>query len=117
MNKKVEWIEKKALQALEEYSWPGNVRELENLFTNLFLFLEKDKLDLKDILPYLENNKEANLKLDLKNITIPDKPFNLEELNRTIVIKTLEKFGGNKTRTAEYLGLTRIQLYRRFKVS
>jgi DNA-binding NtrC family response regulator len=50
-------------------------------------------------------------------VQIPDEPFSLDELNREIVQKTLEKFEGNKTRTADFLGLTRSALRSRLDES
>ncbi len=44
-------------------------------------------------------------------MVLPRRPFRLADLERDIVRKTLEKFGGNKSRTAEFLGISRSQLY------
>jgi DNA-binding NtrC family response regulator len=63
-----------------------------------------------------ENSKKKADNFDFTNITIPEEPLNLEELIHEIIKKTLEKFNGNKTKTAEFLGLSRIQLYGRFKL-
>ena len=51
------------------------------------------------------------------NFDLPEKGFDLEEFNLDIVKKTLEKFAGNKTDAAKFLNLSRIQLYKRFKIS
>ncbi len=53
--------------------------------------------------------------LDLSNILIPEEPFELAALEKEIVRKTLEKFGGNKARTAEFLGISRSQLYDKYR--
>ena len=46
---------------------------------------------------------------------LPDNKLDLEALNRDIVLRALEKHGGNQTRTARYLGLTRRILQGRLK--
>lgn len=51
----------------------------------------------------------------LEGLSIPDEPFELAALEREIVRRTLEKFGGNKARTAEFLGISRSQLYDKYR--
>ena len=64
------------------------------------------------------NNKKQiveNNKIKINDFTLPDKAFNLEEYIRSIIKKVLEKYNGNKTKAAKYLGLSRSQLYYRYK--
>lgn len=117
MKKHVESVESDALKLLYDYDWPGNIRELKNTISKVVLFSEGKHLQKKDFLPYINRSsgKTKGIKLNLNDLELPDSPFNLKELEDAIVKKTLDKFNGNKTKTAEFLGLTRIQLYRRFK--
>jgi two-component system, NtrC family, response regulator AtoC len=117
LGKKIDSIETDALKLLIEYNWPGNIRELKNQITKIILFSDGIILtkDMVEQFFTAEKRTTNKLNIDPNNIEIPKNPFNLDELNQVIIKKTLEKFNGNKTKTAEFLGLTRIQLYGRFK--
>jgi len=61
---------------------------------------------------------EASPPVLLSDTTAPDLPdggLNIEKLTSLIIRKTMEKFGGNKTRVAEYLGISRQALHRRLE--
>jgi DNA-binding NtrC family response regulator len=117
LDKPIKNVEKEALKLLENHSFPGNIREMKNLITKAVLFTRGDtiyKKDVQDIMLSGER-KEILLKINPDQIVLPDQPFNLIDLENAIIIKTLKKFNGNKTKTATFLGLTRIQLYGRFR--
>jgi transcriptional regulator with PAS, ATPase and Fis domain len=116
LKKEVESIEKNALKLLKEYSWPGNIRELKNILTHILIFEETTVIREKHINSYLPFGKDNREKIRLDDFELPDEPFDLEEFTRTIVRKTLGKFRGNKTKTAKFLGLSRGQLYRRYRL-
>lgn len=118
MHKNVEYIEQKALDYLMGRPWEGNVRELKNLIQKTILFTESLTLTLKDFeanLPDMKGTSNQSA-VNIMEFQLPSKPFSLERLNEEIVRKALDKFNGNKTKAAEFLGLTRIQLYRRYKI-
>jgi two-component system response regulator AtoC len=121
------FVETGALLELEQYPWPGNVRELQNLIISWVVLGKGDTLTrehLRERLDVMRRRTAGSASadvgdaagLDLERIVIPDTPFQLEELNRSIVSKVLSRFGGNKTKTAAFLGISRSQLYDRFKV-
>jgi two-component system, NtrC family, response regulator AtoC len=118
LDKKIEKIETSALEMLEEYNWPGNSREMKNLITRCLIFDEGNILTKKLFHTFLfQDSKPADLKKgDLSNFEIPDEPFNIDAFVLDIVKKTLTKFNGKKTSAAKFLGLTRSQLYGRFKI-
>jgi len=116
VNNKIKKIEAGFLKKLLDNKWHGNIRELKNLLTNIALFnegniLKENVLNIKKNI--IENNK--NTVLPVKDFILPDASFDLEKLMNEIVKKALIKFNGNKTKAANYLNLTRIQLYKRFK--
>lgn len=121
INKKLKFsvdkVEAGFLKKLLNYSWPGNIRELKNIITSLVLFNEDHILHLKDLEFIGQKIVKKNFMLSPDNFELPAKGFDLEEFNLNIVKKTLEKFAGNKTDTAKFLNLSRIQLYKRFKIS
>lgn len=117
MKKKVVNIEAKALKVIREYKWPGNVRELENVITRVMLFSEEKTLKY-DHFKFLKiiNIEAKRSTRGIFDFELPETSFDLNDFVNEIVKKALKKFNGNKTKAAEYLRLTRIQMYRRFKV-
>jgi len=125
-SKKIKYIEAQVLKLLYAYKWPGNIRELKNFITQIMIFIDGDKirfehLQMKDELdryttqiqsPFVEKKVESED--DLIDLLM-EKPFNLEPFIMKIVKRTLQKFNGNKAKTARFLGLKREQLYNRYK--
>ncbi len=106
-------IHKDAIKILENYDWPGNIRELQNTLERVVLLY--DDIELKpQYLQFIENDLyyqiDGESVLKPGKIVIPEEPFSLELLDKEIVQKTLHRFKGNKTKTAEFLGLTRSSL-------
>lgn len=93
-------IENDALRLLMKYHWPGNVRELENLIERAVVIGASEKITVDDF--------PGDLVLGPIGDGMPPLrvPMKLEEGNRYLILKTLEKFNGNKTRAAEALGIT-----------
>lgn len=116
--KNIERVETRALKRLRSLPWRGNVRELKNVVTAVMAFAEGDVITEADILqaaPKVEGGVPV-----AEDRSIPDGPFDLqqylkkrsrEEAKRILDI-VLEKCGGNKSKAAEYCGLTRVQFYR-----
>lgn len=105
-------LSREAVRLLENHSWPGNIRELQNVIEHAVLLFDNDLL-LPEHLTMLNassSHVSSGRTLIPGRVELPSQPFSLEELNREIVKKTLEKFDGNKTRTAEFLGITRSAL-------
>jgi len=101
-----------AKKILEDYSWPGNIRELNNLIERVVL-LNDDSEIRADHLGILESDPQERDSfhiLDAENMKLPEGKFDLKKLEREIVRKAIEKFDGNKSKAAEYLGLTRSSL-------
>lgn len=98
--KQVKDIDQGAMHLLMKYHWPGNVRELENLIERAVVTSKADVLTEDDFPAELAIGRigEGMPKLQI--------PMKLEEGNRYLILKTLEKFNGNKTRAAEALGIT-----------
>ncbi len=113
--KRIVAIEGKALSLLYSHDWPGNVRQLKNAVTKAFLFSDSDLLTKEDFrFLYRRKSRAANT-IDPDNFMLPDNPFELNKFTEDIIRMTLEKFKGNKSKTAEFLGLNRLQLYNRYK--
>ena len=100
-------IEPKAMKLLIEYSWPGNVRELENIIERALIMSSGKPITVQDLPPHLRG--EAELPIDIPKGS--DEWLTIEEMERRMIQRALAKAGGNKTRAAELLGITRRQLY------
>ncbi|MBN1212260.1 MAG: sigma-54-dependent Fis family transcriptional regulator, partial [candidate division Zixibacteria bacterium] len=99
-HKTVKGIDPAILKLFMKYSWPGNVRELENLVERAVVTTKNDYLNEDDFPPELAIGQIGD------NLTGLQVPIKLEEGNKYLILKTLEKFNGNKTRAAEALGIS-----------
>ncbi len=84
-------LDSKLLDFFYAYEFPGNIRELQNLIDNLYIFAT-EKAKLSD-LPYY-----------LKDIPC-EKPLKLADVERRHILNVLNMFEGNKTKTAQALGI------------
>jgi two-component system, NtrC family, response regulator HydG len=96
-----------ALQLLQKYSWPGNIRELQHAIERAIIMAEGDQLDSRDF--FFLSAKPTNEK-----IATPAS-FNLDEVEKNVIQKAIDKNGGNISKAAKELGLTRASLYRRLE--
>ncbi|MEJ2695783.1 MAG: sigma-54 dependent transcriptional regulator [Candidatus Sulfobium sp.] len=108
-NKRITGFTRQAMDVLMNYSFPGNVRELENIIERAVI-LEKDTLITPESLP--ESLKIFHIQT-IEPDQIPIKT--LEEVNKEYAHKVVEMFGGNKSKAAELLGISRTSLWRILK--
>ena len=105
-------VDHEALAALTAYGWPGNVRELENAIERASVLKRGDMITSADLPDKLKKEKAS-----VENIilNLPEKGISLEDLEKNLIIKALERHKGNQTRAAEYLGITRPTLIYRME--
>jgi two-component system response regulator HydG len=96
-----------AMQLLQRYNWPGNIRELQHAIERAIIMAEGDQLDSRDF--FFLSAKPANEK-----ISTPAS-YNLDEVEKTTIQRAIDKNGGNISKAAKELGLTRASLYRRLE--
>jgi DNA-binding NtrC family response regulator len=92
------------------YSWPGNIRELEHLIERMILMAEESTLTLKLVPPEITKAAaEHRPSTDARPETSGHDALksHMEEMERQIIANCLEECGGNVTRAAERLGLSR----------
>lgn len=97
-----------SLTCIRQYSWPGNVRELRNAVHRAFLLAAGD-LNLRAVVGKSVLNASSGSEQALR---IPV-GTNLADAERWMIIATLRKCGGNKTRAAALLGVSLKTLYNR----
>jgi DNA-binding NtrC family response regulator len=107
-------VEPAALQALEAYSWPGNVRELENAVERaMALGSDPERLLLQDL--------PASIAGVLPAVAFPRLPQHhdlgrfLEDLERHLILESLQATGWNKSESARRLGMRRTTLLHRLR--
>ncbi len=100
-------IDPQALQLLYRYHWPGNVRELENVIERAIILSQGDRVTLKDL----------PLELVQEEQTVGERPDgkSLEAIERDHILRILRETGGNKTRAARILGITKKTLYAKLR--
>lgn len=86
-----------ARDRLQQHSWPGNIRELRNVIRRACIVSRGPLVDAQD-LPALETVTDDRVDQLL------DMP--LDDLQRHVILARLKRYGGNKTKTAETLGIT-----------
>ena len=106
-------IAPEALEALAAYSWPGNVRELESVVERTLLLADGEVIRLED-LPATLRMRSGSLAGGLL-VEIPDEGLDLDGLERSLILRALDKSGGNVTRAARLLGLSRRRLQYRLE--
>jgi DNA-binding NtrC family response regulator len=97
-------LSESALQALCRYHWPGNVRELESVIERAVVLGDSPVIDVPD-LPAAVRYGGPSMSLQL--IEIPEEGIDLEALEKNLILQAMEKTGGNVTRAARLLGLSR----------
>jgi two-component system response regulator HydG len=105
--KKIAGIAKPAMNILLRYSFPGNVRELENIIERAII-LEKTTLIAPESLP-------QSLTMFQIETREPSQVLTIDELNKDYAEKVLETVGGNRSKAAELLGISRTSLWRLLK--
>ena len=98
--KHIKGMDLTAMNLFMKYHWPGNVRELENLIERAVVTSKTEMLTEDDFPVELSIGQVADGAPGLKI------PMKLEEGNKFLILKTLEKFNGNKTKAADALGIT-----------
>jgi DNA-binding NtrC family response regulator len=100
--KRVEGIDDRAVRALAGYHWPGNVGELEAVLARAVLACAGEVVTTTDLAIYSGDNRRLE--------QLP-----LEEVEYLLIRHALKRFGGNVSRAAVALGLSRSALYRRLQ--
>jgi two-component system response regulator HydG len=109
--KHVRGFEPEAIGAFERYEWPGNVRELENEVHRLVAFCaDGQKIDLA-----LLSDRVRGHRVPWQGLVDEGSPLReiLDRVEAQVVGERLRRLGGNKTATAESLGVNRETLYQK----
>lgn len=105
-NKNISGIDVKAQSALYSHKWKGNIRELRNCIESAVVMAKGNILSYDDLPVSLKNESSA------ETIIIPS-GTKLDEVEKIVINNTLSSLNGNKTKTAEILGIGRKTLHRK----
>ncbi len=95
----VRWISQKARELFRQYDWPGNVRELEYTILRAVLFAEGEVILPKHLPEEVQAAGEQQIEIVPVGVT-------MKEMEKELILKTLERTDGNRTRTAQILGIS-----------
>ena len=105
--KQIEGFTPAAYELLSAYDWPGNIRELRNLVERMVVLSRGKVLDAKDIPASLREKTGGGGAIRI------DAELTVDEMEQRMIIQALEKTGGNRTKAAEKLGISRRTLHRK----
>jgi DNA-binding NtrC family response regulator len=104
--KSLNGISADAMKKLTQYQWPGNVRELQHSLERAVIMSDSNSIQADDFLLSSRSEKSTEIQIDT---------YNLEDIEKNIIVKVLKQNQGNVTQAATVLGLTRTSLYRRME--
>lgn len=106
LGKVVKGIDDEAMNLLMNYDWPGNIRELSNVIERAINLASSDVITA-DILPEELRNPETSV--------LPPMPLDAGKsvVEARLISDCLRRHGGNRTRAARELGISRVTLYRK----
>jgi len=105
--KKITELSPRALSCLLAHDWPGNVRELQNAIERAVVLSKGSVLTPRDFPQGMQGDDQICLQIPEKGGSLTDI---LEDLERQLIIQTLQREDGSQTRAAETLGIKRTTL-------
>ena len=108
-----------ALAVLQAHNWPGNVRQLRNNVERLMILARGDDVDapitadllpseIGDVMPRTPNQSDQHI------MALPLREAR-EQFEKDYLIAQINRFGGNISRTAEFVGMERSALHRKLR--
>ncbi|MCI7588401.1 MAG: sigma-54 dependent transcriptional regulator [Spirochaetia bacterium] len=105
-NKKITGIDARARSALYKYNWPGNIRQLRNCIESAVVMCSGSEITLEDLPPSVSGASDTDM------ISIPV-GITLAEAEKILIQQNLAVNKGNKSKTADILGIGRKTLHRK----
>lgn len=112
--KEVEGVTDEALKLMEEYQWPGNIRELKNVIERAVIMEGKGSIQPIHLPVELVNGEHSGWGESLQPEAMVGE-YSLQDVEKIMIDKALEKSDGNISRAARSLRISRDQLRYRLK--
>jgi two-component system response regulator HydG len=106
--KRIDGVTDEVLEIMTSHSWPGNVRELENCMERALIVTSGRLITRQDIIPPASPSRSI-----MDNL---DPGTSLREMEKILILKTLEAVGWNRTAAAEKLGISTRTLRNKLKI-
>ncbi|MCE6992678.1 sigma-54 dependent transcriptional regulator [Dyadobacter sp. CY323] len=103
-NRPVNDISSALIKKMQQYNWPGNIRELQHAVERAVILSQEKTLQPDDLFLKSSGGQPATAT-----------GFDLEDMEKTMIVKAMKRFNGNITDAARELGLSRAALYRRME--
>ena len=99
-------IDEKAKVKLHQYAFPGNIRELQHSIERAVIMADNQAITARDL--DLNSSIETPVMMSQESSVL-----RIDEIEKSTILKAIERYDGNITKAARELGLTRTALYRR----
>ncbi|TDE18564.1 sigma-54-dependent transcriptional regulator [Dyadobacter psychrotolerans] len=103
-NRPVTDISSALIKKMQQYNWPGNIRELQHAIERAVILSQEKTLQPDDLFLKSSGGQASTAT-----------GFDLEDMEKTLIVKAMKRFNGNITDAARELGLSRAALYRRME--
>jgi two-component system response regulator HydG len=103
-NRPVNDISSALIKKMQQYNWPGNIRELQHAIERAVILSQEKTLQPDDLFLKSSGGQASTAT-----------GFDLEDMEKTLIVKAMKRFNGNITDAARELGLSRAALYRRME--
>ncbi|MDD5216556.1 MAG: sigma-54 dependent transcriptional regulator [Candidatus Omnitrophica bacterium] len=110
--KKITAINEDAMRALTEYAWPGNIREVKNIAERMVVLSSSPALTLHNVPEDIRSGSGVPDREGSSN-AIAGASGRLSDMEKGMIVQTLESVKGNKSLAAKKLGISRRTLYRK----
>ncbi|MGR3294817.1 MAG: sigma-54-dependent transcriptional regulator [Candidatus Bathyanammoxibius sp.] len=100
-NKNIKGVSPEVMKLLKDYNWPGNVRELENTIERAVVLSKKNVIETEHLPSNLTRSGETTSPYLQLRVGTP-----LKDVEKEVILKTLELTGGSKTDAAKLLGVS-----------
>jgi PAS domain S-box-containing protein len=111
----IEGLTDAAARLLETHDWPGNVRELRNAIERAMILEESAQITPASLPIAISRPEAAGLPAAATSTDLPSEGLSLEDNERNLLARALEKTNGNQTQAARLLRITRDTLRYKMK--